>query len=78
MFSALSCKEYKLEASTFVYHEQHGVLTVSQLVKKIPGVLGVWGYKKFPENSCPRTLEAKVRDTWPWTRLVWLSYEHVS
>ena len=42
-----------------MYHELHGVISLRDLVKKIPGVTEVWGYKPFPECALPRVLEIK-------------------
>ena len=49
--------EYSLQPSSLVFHESHGLLTLKELVAKIPGCSSVFGYQDFPANIIPATLK---------------------
>jgi hypothetical protein len=49
--------EYALTPSTLVFHDSHGLLTLKELVAKIPGCSKVFGYQDFPANILPASLK---------------------
>lgn len=55
--------EYSLQPSSLVFHESHGLLTLKELVAKIPGCSRVFGYQDFPANIIPGTLKPSKAGT---------------
>lgn len=49
--------EYALTPNKLVFHETLGMMSVKDLVSKLPGCSRVFGYQDFPANLCPASLK---------------------